>query len=54
MKEKKSILSALILLMLVIPIFAASFVNNNGIYAADTKIEAKTDIQRAFVDSDKG
>ncbi len=38
MKEKKSILSVLILLMLVIPFFATSFVNNNGIYAADTKI----------------
>ena len=38
MKEKKSILSVLILLMLVIPVFAVSFVNNNGIYAADTNI----------------
>ena len=38
MKEKKSILSVLILLMLIIPVFAVSFVNNNGIYAADTKI----------------
>lgn len=38
MKDKRSILSVLIVLMLIIPAFVASFVNNNGIYAADTKI----------------